>query len=169
MVTPAIGALRYFALIAAMTLLGCVAAEGQPPPTVNITIPASVTFSVTNVNVSTDGTPDPFIISFTDAGRIGPRQAFRISVRAQSSIFTPPAGSSIPASDVSWTISSAQGGTGYAGTLSSTAYTVVYQSVNDPSSGSVSLVWDLAAPGAGGIRAGNHTLLLTWKLEVVIP
>ena len=160
----AMRALRDFALIVAMTLLGCVAVETA---TVDITIPAAVTFNVTNVNVSTDGTPDPFIISFTDATGFGATDAFKISVKAASPSFTPPAGPSIPASNASWTISSAAGGTGYAGTLNAATYTVVYQSATDPSSGSVSLVWDLAAPGAGGIRAGNHTLQLTWKLEVV--
>ena len=160
-------ATRLCVLAAALLLLGSLAAAA-PTPQVNVTVPAFVSFAVTNVNVSTTGSPNPFTISFTKADHFN-KLAFRISVKAVASSFTPPAGPSIPASKVSWSIVSAQNGTGYNGTLSSTAYTIVYQSVPEPSSGSVSLTWSLAAPGASGLRAGNHTLSLTWRLEAVVP
>jgi len=154
-------------LPAAVLVLGSLAAAA-PPPSVNVTVPASVSFAVTRVNVSTTGSPNPFTVSYVGAVHFT-GLAFRISVKAVASSFTPPAGPSIPASKVSWSIVSAQNGTGYNGTLSSTAYTIVYQSVVEPSSGGVSLTWSLAAPGAGGLRAGNHTLTLTWRLEAVVP
>jgi hypothetical protein len=154
-------------LVVAILALGSLAAEADTP-TVNVTVPAFVSFAVTNVKVSTTGSPNPFTVSFTGADHFG-GLAFRISVKAVASSFTPPAGSSIPASKVSWSIVGAQSGTGYNGTLSSTAYTIVYQSVLAPSSGSVRLAWSLAAPDASGLRAGNHTLSLTWRLEAVVP
>ena len=160
-------AMRLCVLAVAVLVLGSLAAAA-PPPSVDVTVPASVIFAVTRVNVSTTGSPNPFTISFTNANHFN-KLAFRISVKAVASSFTPPAGSSIPASKVSWSIYSAQGGTGYNGTLSSTAYTIVYQSVLEPKSGGVSLTWSLAAPGAGGLRAGNHTLSLSWLLEAVVP
>ena len=158
---------RLSVLAAAVLALGSLAAAA-PTPTVNVTVPAFVSFAVTNVNVSTTGSPNPFTVSFTDANHFN-KLAFRISVKAVASSFTPPSGPSIPASKVSWSIVSAQSGTGYNGTLSSTAYTIVYQSVLEPSSGSVRLTWSLAAPGASGLRAGNHTLSLSWRLEAVVP
>ena len=167
MVRMAATAIRLCVLAAALLLLGSLPAAA-PTPQVNVTVPAFVSFAVTRVNVSTTGSPNPFTISFTKADHFN-KLAFRISVKAVASSFTPPAGSSIPASKVSWTIYGAQGGTGYNGTLSSTAYTIVYQSVKEPSSGSVSLTWSLGAPGASGLRAGDHTLQLTWLLEAVVP
>jgi len=160
-------ALKLCLLVVAVLALGSLAAAA-PTPTVNVTVPAFVSFAVTNVKVSTTGSPNPFTVSFTNAKDFK-KLAFRISVKAVAGSFTPPAGPSIPASKVSWSIVSAQNGTGYNGTLSSTAYTIVYQSVLEPSSGSVRLAWSLAAPGASGLRAGNHTLSLTWRLEAVVP
>ena len=159
-------AMRLCALAAAVLAFGSLA--GAATPQVNITVPAFVSFPVTNAAVSTTGSPNPFTVSFTNADHFG-SQAFRISVKAVAANFTPPAGSSIAASKVSWSIVSAQHGTGYNGTISSTAYTIVYQSVPKPNTGSVSLTWSLAAPGATGLRAGNHTLSLTWRLEAVVP
>ena len=159
--------MRLCALAAAVLALGS-AAAAPPNPSVDITVPAFVSFAVANVNVSTTGSPNPFTVSFTNADHFG-SQAFRISVKAVAANSTPPAGSSIAASKVSWSIVSAQNGTGYNGTISSTAYTIVYQSVPKPSNGSVRLTWSLAAPGASGLRAGNHTLSLTWRLEAVVP
>jgi hypothetical protein len=160
-------ATRFCLLVVVILALGSLAAAA-PTPVVNVTVPAFVSFAVTRVNVSTTGSPNPFTVSFTNANHFN-KLAFRISVKAVASSFTPPAGPSIPASNVSWSIVSAQNGTGYNGTLSSTAYTIVYQSVLEPRSGSVRLTWSLAAPGAGGLRAGNHTLTLTWRLEAVVP
>ena len=167
MVKMATTATKFCLLVVAILTLGSLA-EAAPTPQVNVTVPAFVSFAVTNVNVSTTGSPNPFTISFTKADHFN-KLAFRISVKAVAGSFTPPAGSSIPASNVSWSIVSAQNGTGYNGTLSSTAYTIVYQSVLEPSRGSVSLTWSLAAPGAGGLRVGDHTLSLSWRLEAVVP
>ena len=150
--------------LAAVTLLAPTKAGAE---SVNVSLPASVSFFVANVSASTTGSPDPTAISFDSADLVlGNR--LRISVQADAADFTPPAGTAIPASKVSWTTSGAVGGTGSNGTLSSSSYSQVYQSNPSPSFGSVNVVWDLAAPGSG-IRAGDHTLTVRWKLESVAP
>jgi hypothetical protein len=133
--------------------------------TITVTAPTSLSFNVHDVSVATVGTPNPFTISFTSVLLV-PFHSVKISVRANSSGFTPPSGSSIPASKVSWTITGATNGSGSSGTLSSSAFTQVYLSNSLPPSGSVGLRWSLAAPGAG-IRAGNHNLTVTWKFEAL--
>lgn len=135
--------------------------------TVDVTVPISATFFVTDVSLSTTGSPNPTTVSFSNAG-LSSGNALRISVQADAADFTPPAGNAIPASKISWTTSNPQGGIGSNGTLISTAFTQLYQSNTDPTSGSVDATWTLDAPGSG-IRAGNHTLTLRWKFESVAP
>lgn len=134
---------------------------------VTITLPASVTFDVSNITIATQGAPNPVKITFSDASLLS-AASLRISVRANAPHFTAPGGNPIPASNVSWTTGRATGGKGFNGTLSSSTFTPVYESKRNPSSGSVDVRWRLAAPGAG-VRAGNHSLTLTWKLESVVP
>lgn len=135
---------------------------------VDITIPASVSFAVNSISATTTGTPARFTVSFSNA-KLKNTDALRISVKANTTDFTPPSGTTkIPASNVTWTTSSAVGGTGSSGTLSATQYTQVYQSNINPSSGSVRITWRLSGAPVG-IRSGSHTLSLTWKLEAVTP
>jgi len=67
---------------------------------------------------------------------------------------------------VTWRILGAAGGAGLNGTLNSTAYSLVYQSNPNPTSGQVNLEWTLAAPGSG-ILAGTHRLAIRWKVESI--
>jgi hypothetical protein len=135
--------------------------------TVSITVPSAVSFPVTDVSRSTSGAPNPTTISFSNANLI-PGKALRVSVQAGAAGFTPPSGSSIPASNVSWTNLGASAGTGWNGTLGSSFYTLVFQSDPASTSGHVDLEWTLAAPGSG-IRAGNHQLTIRWKVESITP
>lgn len=130
-------------------------------------LPSAVGFGVTNVSQSTIGTPDPTTASFTIVNLLL-FHVLRVSVRADSN-FVPPGGTAIPASTVSWTTSNASGGTGSNGTLSTSSYGQVFQS----SAGllglcSVDIRWTMAAPGAA-IRAGNHTMVVRWRLEAIVP
>jgi len=134
---------------------------------VNISMPASVLFFVTDVGMSTTGSPNPTTVSFESA-QLDSGKALKISVQADAASFTPPSGMAIPALNVSWTTSGAVGGTGSNGTLNASSYNQVYQSFADPSTGSVNITWTLASPGSG-IRAGDHTLTVRWKLESVVP
>ena len=91
----------------------------------------------------------------------------RISIKADSSTFTPPSPSlEIPAANVRWTTSNASGGSGANGTVSSSAWGQLFQSALLATSGGVDVTWTLGAPG-GGIRAGSHTLTIRYKLEAI--
>jgi hypothetical protein len=141
---------------------------GLPRPaaaqeSVRITVPAGVSFAVTNVNADTASAPAN--VSYNLAILL-PLRRLRISVKADTANFTspPPASGLIPASKAVWTTSNASGGTGSSGTLSSAAYGVVYESNVLTLSGAVDVNWTLKAPGAG-IRAGAHTLAVRYKVE----
>lgn len=141
--------------------------------TVTITVPAAVSFAVTDVSQSTAGVPSPVRVSFL-SGMLSTGKALRVSVQADTSTFAPPGGAGIPASRVSWTMLGANGGVGSNGTLSASSYGLVFQS--NPRtlpdvlglSGYVDLRWTLAAPGTG-ILAGTHALTVRWKLESITP
>jgi hypothetical protein len=91
-----------------------------------------------------------------------------VSVQADAATFTPPSGSSIPSSNVSWITLGAGGGTGWNGTLSSSSYTLVFQSDPARTFGHVDFAWTLMAQGSG-IRAGIHQLTIRWKVESITP
>ena len=135
--------------------------------TVDIALPANVSFYVVNVNEIVE--TESVTLSYIDAN-LNSGNYLRISIKANAANFTRPsnAGNYITASSVSWTTSNAEGGSGVNGTLSSVTYNVVYESIANPTSGSLSIVWKLAAPGAG-IRAGEHTLNCTWRIESLTP
>jgi hypothetical protein len=135
---------------------------GLSAETVKITLPAAISFSVTNVSVNTVGSPSPTTVSFSN-GTILPIRGLRISLIALSD-FVPPSGPAIPAANVSWTTSGATNGVGSNGVLSTSAYVQLYQGFILNESGGVSVTWTLAAPGTP-LVAGNHVLTIRWKLE----
>jgi hypothetical protein len=136
--------------------------------TVRITLPSSLAFNVTNISNTVTATPNPTTLRFQQAVLL-PNRALRVSVRADTSTFTPPNGTTrIPAAYVSWTTSSPTRATGANGTLSSTAYTMVLQSQTNANNGNIDVTWKLA-PLPAGVHAGNHTLTIRWKLESVVP
>jgi len=146
------------------------------PETVVVVLPAAVSFFVTDVNAPTPGLPSPTPVSFQSA-TIKNQRALEISIRADSDFVPAGGGPAIPASLVSWSVSSVAGGYGSDGTLSTTSYGLVYQSVEavvhgPPGSatlgGGFDVAWTLAAPGAA-IRAGAHLVTLRWKLESIKP
>ena len=135
--------------------------------TVNIVLPANVSFDVVDVNEETEA--DSVALSYTEAN-LNSGNYLRISIKADTANFARPAnaGDYIAASSVPWTTSNASGGSGFNGTLSSVTYNIVYESDGNPSSGSLSINFKLAAPGSG-IRAGEHALNCTWKIESLTP
>jgi hypothetical protein len=148
------------ALIAASALLPA-AASAQ---VVTVSVPASVTFNVTNVGVDTVGSPAPTRVSFSGLLLLN---VLRISVKADAPAFTPPSPSpGIPSSNVRWTTSNQSGGTGSNGSASSASWAQLFQSAFLATTGRVDVTWRLAAPG-GGIRAGSHTLTIRYKLEAM--
>jgi hypothetical protein len=134
--------------------------------TVKVTLPAALSFAVTNVGVATVASPSPTTISYSQL-TVNTGHALRISVKADAD-FTPPSGPAIPASLVSWTTSAAINGVGTNGTLSAVAYGQVFETTLTKKAGNVDVAWTLAAPGSG-VRAGNHVLTMRWKLEAITP
>jgi len=134
----------------------------QSGDSVSISVPAAVGFAVTNVALATTGSPNPTSVSFSSL-KVGGGQVLRISVKADSD-FVPPSGTAIPASRVSWTTSAASNGTGSSGTLSTTIYRQIFESSNGKKNGGVDVQWTLAAPGTP-LRAGQHRLIVRWRLE----
>jgi hypothetical protein len=133
---------------------------------VSLTVPAAVGFAVTNVGVSTAGSPSATPVTFSSLSVSGSR-VLRISVKADGN-FVPPGGQAIPAAKVSWTTSGVINGIGSAGVLSTSAYGQLYQSSNGKKVGGVNVSWTLAAPGTP-LRAGVHALTIRWKFEAIIP
>jgi len=157
--------LNVVGLIAAV-VLGC-ATRAAAQETVNMTVPAGVSFSVADVSAATAGSPGPSVVTFSGGTWPPPGgRRFAISVRAEAATFTPPAGGSIPASYVKWTASTSSG-TASGGTLSSSAFTEVYRSLTNTPAGLVNVSWELAALSAvSNLRAGTHTLTVRWRLEL---
>jgi len=130
-----------------------------------VVVPASVTFSVTDVATATPATAAAVTIDRIVLANA--TKQFRISVQAGAATFTPPvvATTTWSASDVTWNAPSWTNATGSAGTLSSSAYTTLATCVADASACSTTgLVFTLAAK-ATVQRAGSHTLSVTWKFE----
>ena len=157
-----------FPWIAVAIALASAPILGAPPPgeTVTVSLPTLVQFAVTNVSVSTVGSPSPSHVSFSGAS-LKNNHGVHFAIKADSN-FVPPSGTAIPASKVSWATSNVSHGIGTNGTLSTAAYGDVFQADADSVSGGFDLVWTLAAPGTP-LRAGAHSLTLRWKLESIKP
>lgn len=157
---------RVSIVVAVLWVVGY-AAEARAQQVVLMTLPSAVGFSVTNVGQSTTGSPNPTSASFVVVN-LTLFHVLRVSVKADAD-FTPPSGTAIPASRVSWTTSNATGVVGSNGTLSTASYAQVFQMQSYLlGAGSIDITWTLSAPGTA-IRAGNHTAVVRWKLESVVP
>ena len=93
---PATGTLR-IALLGSLALTGAVSAGAQE--TVTISVPLAVSFPVTDVSRSTSAAPNVTTVSFSNAS-LSPGGLSGFSVQPDAAAFTPPSGSSMPASNV---------------------------------------------------------------------
>ena len=143
-------------------------AEPQLPSleTARVTVPAFVQFQVTDVTTSTEALTGTTTLTY-DTALLSIGHVLRISVKADGDL-TPPGGSAIPASNISWQTSAVSNGIGINGVLSKTTYTQVFHGDAGVTSGSVDLVWTLSSPGSS-IRAGTHEVTLRWKIESIMP
>ena len=155
---------RLTSAIPALVLLFAGASWAQE--SVSVVSPAFITLNVSDISQTSSASPSSVTVSFSSAS-LNPGMSLSISVMADASSFTPPSGSSIPASKVSWTTAGASGGSGYSGALSSASYTEVFRSSSDPSSGSVDITFTLDSVSPG-LYAGDHDLNLIWKFESVL-
>lgn len=137
-----------------------------------VTLPAAVTFNVTNINVSTPAPSVP--VSIQNIVLATATKQVRIALRANASAFTAPVtgATTWSASDVSW--SSPNGGPNQwvnavrtNGSLNATSFTDVATCDPDVSSCSSSGVTLTLAAKASVKRSGIHTLTVTWKIESI--
>ncbi len=136
----------------------------------SVTLPASVTFTVSNISASTNAGTQT--ISIQNIVLATATKQLAISLIANAASFTPPVAGAATwsAGDVSW---SAPGGGPNAwvnavrnnGTLSSAAYTLVATCNADTSSCSTTGFQLTLGPKATVKRSGAHTLTVTWKFE----
>lgn len=154
---PRLAALAVLALAVLLPLTGLGASA-------TVSVPSIVSFSVYDVSVATPAWPTRVTVSFADA-TLGPTEAIRVSVAADTSHFAVPGGgTAIPASALSWTTHSASGGVGSPGTLSSGAFQAIFDGAMGGTAGSVDLAWTLAALPAG-VAAGDHDLVVRYRFE----
>ena len=158
------GARWVLRLVCLAGILAARAGSTQAQESVSISLPATVSFTVTDVSVSASAGPS--VITFSSAA-LTTGHALRVSLKADGDL-TPPTGPAIPASNVSWTTSSVTQGVGSNGTLSKTVYNQVYQSQANPTPGGFNLSWTLSAPGTPR-NAGSHQATLRWKVEAITP
>ena len=133
-----------------------------------VALPSAVSFTVTDHTAATDSASQTVTINnlLLQNGK-----ALKVSLQANAANFTAATGGSVTwaASDVSWNAATWANGTGAAGTLSNTIYTQLVTSAANAASLSTSeLTFTLAGKDSVD-RAGNHTLVATWKLESVTP
>lgn len=139
--------------------------QGGAQETVQIALPPSVTFYVTNLSASTQAA-NASVITFSNA-QLRRGRSLGISVRAESVRFVAPFGPAIDIGGVSWRTTNVVNGRGLSGTLRRSDQDV-FESQSGALSGSVTVEWTLAPPPAG-VAAGAHTVTLRWRLRSVNP
>ncbi len=133
---------------------------------VRITVPAGVSFAVTNVGATTTAAAAAVAIDRIVLGTN--TKQLRISLRAASVSFTAAGGGTTwSAADVSWNAATWTTALGSTGTLSAAAFgTVATCSAGTTACGTGNLIFSLA-PKPTIQRAGSHTLVVTWKVESI--
>ena len=134
-----------------------------------VTVPAGVTFNVTDVTSATPAAAAS--VDITNIVLAAATKELKVSLKADAANFTPPVAlaTTWAASDVSWNAPAWTNATGNASALSSGAFNEVATSdAGVASASTAALVFTLAANGAVQ-RSGSHTLSVTWKFESIAP
>ncbi len=132
-----------------------------------VTVPASVTFNVTNVSANTAGSTAA--VSATNIVLAANADKLKISVQAAAASFTPPVVSATTwdAGDVTWVAGTWTAATGQAGTLTDASYQEIATcNAGVAACSTTSVAFTLAAKSTVA-RAGNHTLVINWKFEKI--
>jgi hypothetical protein len=132
-----------------------------------VVVPASVSFAVTNVGNGTAAsavgvTIDRIVLATAT-------KQLKVSVQAAAASFTPPVvgATTWSAGDVSWNTATWTHATGTNGVLSASSFIEI--ATCDPNAvdcSTTGLVFTLG-PKSTVQRAGNHTLVVTWKVESI--
>ncbi len=132
-----------------------------------VTVPSGVTFSVGNVAASTAATAASVTVQSIVLATA--TKQLKVSLQANAASFTPPVvgAATWSAADVTWNAATWTNATGATGTMSSAAYTAVATCTADAADCSTTgLVFTLGAKSTVK-RAGNHSLVVTWKFESI--
>ena len=132
-----------------------------------VSVPAGVTFNVTNVTASTAASSAS--VSASSIVLSTATKKLKVSIQASAAAFTPPVGGAVTwsASDVTWNAASWTNATGASGALSNSSYNEVATCDSDAATCSTTgLTFTLAAKNTVK-RSGNHTLAVTWKFESI--
>jgi hypothetical protein len=159
-----IGRMPVLVILAAL-FVGAGADLAMAQESATVTLPTSVSFTVSDVGAASAGSPATTRAAFTDANLL-PDRRVRISVRADTDTFSNGA-NTFAASLVSWAIAGTTNGTGLSGAISATSWTPVFEGYVNSTEGAADLRWTLDAPGR--TRAGTHTLAVRWLIESVTP
>jgi hypothetical protein len=133
----------------------------------DITVPAGVTFNVTDIASSTPASAAT--VTITNIVLATATKQLKVSIQASAASFTPSVGGAVTwdAANVSWNAATWANGTGVVGTLSSGGYNEVATAAADAATTSTAnLVFTLAAKPTVK-RSGNHTLVVTWQVESI--
>ena len=134
---------------------------------VRITVPAGVTFNVSNIGVSTVAAA--VSITVDQIVMASATKQLKISLQANAASFAPPVGGAVTwsAGDVTWNAATWTNATGSAATLShSSSNTVATCQADAANCSTTGLVFTLA-PKPTVQRSGTHTLVVAWKLESI--
>jgi hypothetical protein len=128
-----------------------------------VTIPSITFFTVANISVPT--VSGPATVALSGLLRKTSSTGVALSLRANAAQFTPPQ-SGAPtwsAADVSWAPGTWTGATGSAGVLSHASFTRVATCATDGCS--TNTLQFTLGPKPSVTRSGQHTLVVTWKIE----
>ena len=132
-----------------------------------ITVPAAVSFTVTNVANSTNASAANVVLDRIELATS--TKQLRVSVQAAASSFTAPVVGAVTwsAGDISWNSASWTRSRGASGTLSASSFTQIATCVADaPDCSTTGLVFTLGAKPTVQ-RSCNHTLVVTWNVESI--
>ena len=132
-----------------------------------VTVPAGVTFNVTNINAATASAATSVTVDSIVLATAG--KTLKMSVQASAAAFTPSVATAATwaAVDVSWSAGTfSNGGTGVVGVLALTPVAGATCAADVSACSTTNLVFTLA-PNALVKRSGNHTLVMTWKFESI--
>ena len=133
-----------------------------------VTVPAGVLFNVTDV-LSATAASGPATVTVQGIVLASATKQLTVSIQANAASFTPPSvgDATWSASDVTWNAAAWSNATGAAGALSNAAYAAVATCDADAASCSTSDLVLTLGGNAAVKRAGDHTLVVTWKFESI--
>ena len=132
-----------------------------------VTVPASITFNVTNVGASTSASAASMTVQ--NIVLASATKQLKVSVRANATGFTPPSvgATTWSASDVTWGNDAWTNATAASGTLSDSAFnTVATCDAGATGCSTNGLTFSLGAKSSV-TQSGNHTLVVTWRFESI--